>query len=123
MDTLRETIIHDFSDGEKQCGYCGHELHKMGEDKSEKLEFVPAQIKMVEHIRSKYSCHHCEKTSIKVVIKQAPLPPSIIPKSFATPSLLNQIITSKYQYALPLYRQESMFKQYGIVPSRQTMSS
>ena len=57
------------------------------------------------------------------MIKQAPLPPSIIPKSFATPSLLSQIITSQYQYALPSYRQESMFKQYGIALSRQTMSS
>jgi len=123
MDTLRETIIYDISDDEKQCDCCGHELHKMGEDKSEKLEFVPAQIKVVEHVRPKYSCRNCEKTSIKVVIKQAPLPPSIIPKSFATPSLLSQIITSKYQYALPLYRQESMFKQYGIALSRQTMSS
>lgn len=123
MDTLRETIIYDISDDEKQCDCCGHELHKMGEDKSEKLEFVPAQIKVVEHVRPKYSCRNCEKTSTKVVIKQAPLPPSIIPKSFATPSLLSQIITSKYQYALPLYRQESMFKQYGIALSRQTMSS
>jgi transposase len=72
----------------------------MGEDKSEKLEFVPAQIKVVEHVRPKYSCRHCEKTSTKVVIKRAPLPPSIIPKRFTTPSLLSQIITSKYQYAL-----------------------
>jgi transposase len=44
MDTLCETIIHNISDDEKQCDCCGHELHKMGEDKSEKLEFVPAQI-------------------------------------------------------------------------------
>lgn len=123
MDTLRETIVYDISDDEKECDYCGHELHKMGEDKSAKLEFVPSQIQVVEHVRPKYSCRNCKKSSTKVVIKQAPLPPSIIPKSFATPSLLSQIITRKYQYALPLYRQESMFKQYGITLSRQTMSS
>lgn len=29
MDTLRETIIYDISDDEKQCDCCGHELHKM----------------------------------------------------------------------------------------------
>ena len=40
----------------------------------------------------------------------------------ATPSLLSQIITSKYQYSLPLYRQETMFKQHGIELSRKTMS-
>jgi len=55
-------------------------------------------------------------------IKQAPVPTSIIPKGSATPSLLSQIITSKYQYGLPLYRQESLFKQYGIELSRKTMA-
>ena len=43
-------------------------------------------------------------------IQIAPVPPSPIPKSIATPSLLAQIITAKFQYALPLYRQESLFK-------------
>ena len=46
----------------------------------------------------------------------------MIPKGYATSSLLAQIITSKYQYGLPLYRQESMFKQHGIEISRKTMA-
>jgi transposase len=50
------------------------------------------------------------------------MPPSIIPKGIATPSLLSQLITGKFQYSLPLYRQEAIFKQYGIELSRQTMS-
>jgi transposase len=50
------------------------------------------------------------------------VPNSIIPRGYATPSLLSQIITSKYQYGLPLYRQEAMFKQYVIELSRKTMS-
>ena len=119
----REVIIHDLSDEDKVCGDCGHTLHKMGEDKSEQLEFIPAQVKVIEHIRPKYSCRGCEQQGLNVNIKMAPVPVSPIPKSFATPSLLSQIITSKYQYALPLYRQESLFKQYGIELSRQTMSS
>ena len=119
----REIIIHDISEEDKVCRDCGHELHKMGEDKSEQLEFIPAQIKVIEHIRPKYSCRCCEQQGIKANIKMAPALVSPLPKSFATPSLLSQIITSKYQYALPLYRQESLFKQYGIELSRQTMSS
>jgi hypothetical protein len=55
-------------------------------------------------------------------IKQAPVPHSVIPKGYATPSLLSQIITSKYQYGLPLYRQEAMFKQCVIELSRKAMA-
>jgi len=122
-DLPRDIIIHDLDDEDKSCDDCGHELHRMGEDKSEQLEFIPAQIKVIEHVRPKYSCRHCEQHATKVTIKQAPVPASPIPKSFATASLLSQIITSKYQYGLPLYRQENLFKEYGIPLSRQTMSS
>jgi len=122
-DLPRETILHDIAKEDKVCDCCGGELHRMGEDTSEKLEFIPAQIKVIEHIRPKYSCRHCEKENTQVAIKVAPVPASPIPKSIATPSLLSQIITAKYQYALPLYRQESLFRQYGIDLSRQTMSS
>ena len=90
--------------------------------KNEQLEFIPASIKVIEHIRPKYSCRHCEQQGTEVAIKIAPVPPTPIPKSIATASLLSQIITSKYQYALPLYRQEQMFKQYGIELSRKTMA-
>ena len=122
-DLPRETIIHDLSEADKVCNRCGHELHKMGEEKSEQLAFIPAQIKVIEHVRPKYSCRCCEQQGIAVKIKTAPVPIAPIAKSFATPSLLSQIITNKYQYALPLYRQESLFKQYGIELSRKTMSS
>jgi transposase len=120
-DLPREQVIHDIID--KTCDCCGGELHKMGEDKSEKLEFIPAQIKVIEHIRPKYACRHCDKSSTQTQIKQASMPAMPINKGIATSSLLSQLITSKYQYGLPLYRQEAMFKQYGIELSRQTMSS
>ena len=121
-DLPRETVVHDIPESEKTCDDCGHDLHPMGDAKNEVLEFIPASIKVIEHIRLKYSCRHCEQQGTEVNIKIAPAPPAPIPKSIATASLLSQIITSKYQYALPLYRQESLFKQYGIELSRKTMS-
>jgi len=121
-DLPREVVIHDIAEEDKSCHDCGHELHQMGEDKSEKLQFIPAQVKVIEHVRPKYSCRHCEQHGTKSKVRQAPVPASPIPKSFATASLLSQIIASKYQYGLPLYRQESLFKEYGIALSRQTMS-
>lgn len=113
-DLPREVVVHDIADEDKVCDSCQGELHKIGEDKSEKLEFIPAQVKVIEHVRPKYSCKACEQDGTCNQVKQAPVPSSVIPKGYATPSLLSQIITSKYQYGLPLYRQETMFKQYGI---------
>jgi transposase len=121
-DLPREVVVHDIPEEDKVCACCNGELHKIGEDTSEKLEFIPAQVKVIEHVRPKYACRACEKDGTQNKIKQAPVPVSIIPKGYATPSLLSQIITSKYQYGLPLYRQEAMFKQYGIDLSRKTMA-
>lgn len=94
-DLPREVITHDISEADKQCA-CGHHLTVMGQDSSEKLKFIPAQISVIEHIRLKYSCKHCETKGTQANIKQAPVPASPIPKGFATPSLLSQLITSKY---------------------------
>ena len=121
-DLPREVIVHDISDEEKICGCCAGELHRIGEDKSEKLQFIPAQVNVIEHVRPKYACRTCEKDGISNTVKQAPVPPSVIPKGYATPSLLSQIITSKYQYGLPLYRQEAMFKQHGVLKKTGTFT-
>jgi transposase len=122
-DLPRERVIHDIDEADKVCGCCSDSgLHQIGEDVSEKLEFIPAKVSFIEHVRPKYACKACEKSGTSNQIKQAPIPSSVIPKGYATPNLLAQIITSKYQYGLPLYRQETMFKQYGIELSRKTTS-
>ena len=102
-DLPREQVIHDIAEEDKVCNCCGNELHKMGEDVSEKLDFVPAKIKVIEHIRPKYACRECDKSGSNNSIKQAKMPNMAINKGMATSSLLSQIITSKYQYALPLH--------------------
>ena len=119
-DLPREPIVHDIED--KTCECCGHELHKIGEDVSEKLEVIPMQLKVIQHIRPKYSCRHCEQHDTEVHIQQKKMPPAVIDKGYATPSLLSLIITNKFQFSLPLYRQEKLFAQYGIHLSRQTQS-
>ncbi len=50
------------------------------------------------------------------------LPATSIPKSFASSSLFAQIILGKYQYSLPLYRQEAIFSQFNIEFNRKTMN-
>ena len=121
-DLPREQVVHDLAACDKRCDCCGAELHKIGEEKTEKLEFIPASIKVIEHIRPKYACACCEKQGSANQIKIAPLQAFPLPMSIATPSLLSQVITGKYLYALPLYRQESLFAQAGINLSRKTLS-
>jgi transposase len=119
----RKEVFIDIDDTDKTCDCCHHPLHKMGESCSETLEFVPAHIKVIKTIRPKYTCRHCEQNGVKNHVKIAPMPATPLPKSMATPSLLSQIITCKYQFGLPLYRQETMLNDIGIELSRQTMSS
>src|SRR4029079_9119634 len=61
----REEIVHTPS---CICPECGGELRKLGEDVSEVLERVPAQFKVVRHVRVKLSCARCQS------IVQAPAP-------------------------------------------------
>ena len=119
----RKEVVIDIDDTGKICDCCRHPLHKMGESNSETLEFVPAYIKVIKTIRPKYTCRYCENNGIESHIKMAPMPATPIPKSIASASLLSQIITCKYQFGLPLYRQETMLSDIGIELSRQTMSS
>ena len=52
-DLPRIDIIHDISEDEKQCG-CGQPKSCIGEEISEKLDYIPARLKVERHIRLKY---------------------------------------------------------------------
>ena len=103
----RKKVILDLLDSEKICDCCGHALHKIRDVTTQQIEIIPEQIIVHEQIRGVYGCKGCSKT-----IKTAPLPDQIIPKSFATPSLLAYVIIAKYCNHLPLYRQEQIWKGF-----------
>ena len=109
--------VIELSEDERICSNDGKDLKEIGEEVSESLEIIPAQVKVIRMIRKKYACPACRKE-----VKTAPLPPSILPKSIASPSMISYIATSKYEDALPLYRQEKIFDRIGVVVPRQTMA-
>jgi transposase len=119
----REVRIIDIADEHKICPCCQGTLHRAGEERSEQLEYVPASIKVIETVRPQYTCRHCEKSAESTPFLIAPVPSSAIPKSIATASLLAQIICNKYQFGLPLYRQEMIFAQTGIDINRRSMAN
>jgi len=113
----REQRIYDLTNEEKICK-CGNCLEKFGEDKYEQLEYVPAEIKVIENIKYKYVCKKCEGN-----IKIAEMPKQPIPKSVATPSLLAHTLISKFENHLPLYRQEKIWQSFDIDLPRCTLSN
>jgi transposase len=114
-DLPREQRIYDLTDEEKTCA-CGHDLVHIKDEKSEQLEIIPAKVYVIEHVRKKYACKHCEET-----IKLSPMPAQPIPRSIAGPGLLSHVIVSKFQDHLPLFRQEQMLHRIGIDIPRSTL--
>lgn len=112
-DLPREEVVHDIPESDKICT-CGEPLVRISEETCEKLEIIPAQIKVIRHIRPKYACKKCEGLGSEQAVKIAPVPPQIIPKSIATPGLLAYVLVSKFCDAIPFYRQERQFARIGI---------
>ena len=115
-DLPRERVEHDLAEEEKPCPCCGEIRQRIGEETSEQLEFVPASLKVIEHVRFKYACRACQE---HVVIADAPSKP--IAKGLAGPGLLATIVVGKYSDHLPLYRHEEIFARHGVEISRGTM--
>lgn len=55
------------------------------------------------------------------VIVTAPMPPRLIDRSYATPSLIAHIASDKFCDGLPLHRQEDRFARLGVPIDRGTM--
>ena len=120
-DLPRVEIIHDLAESEKRCP-CGCKLKRIGEEVSEKLDYVPAILRVGRHIRYKYACPACEGVEDDgPTVKIAAAPPQLIEKSIATGGLVAHIVCSKFEDALPLYRQEKIFARLGVDLPRSTM--
>nr|AAK48897.1 protein C [Sinorhizobium meliloti] len=89
------------------CPDCGGELRLVGEDASEILDMIAAQMKVIEVARLKKSCRCCEK------MVQLPAPSRPIPGSMAGAGLLAYILVSKFDDHLPLYRLNEIFARMG----------
>lgn len=118
-----ERIEYDLPIDEQICAVCNGTMHSMSEEVRRELKVIPAQVSIVEHVRKIYTCRACEKAEEKAPIITAPMPAPVISGSFVSPSLLAFIMHQKYVAALPLHRQEQIFKEYGIDISRQSMAN
>jgi transposase/cell division protein FtsL len=114
----REVIRHELPESERICPHDGEALVEIGVETSEQLDIIPQKIRVIQHQRVKYACPCCDQG-----IKVTPAQPRIIPKGLLTESALAWVVTSKYQDALPLYRQASLLGRFGGDLSRNTLAA
>jgi len=123
----RISIEHDLSDAEKNCPCCGEQRQRIGSEQSEQLEYVPANFVVLEHIRHKYACPHCnsgkcQKCDGNGQVAIAAKAAEGVDKCLAGPGLLAYVVTSKLADHLPLYRLEQIFARQDVSLNRSTLS-
>jgi transposase len=109
-------IEHRHEPASCQCGACGRDMVKIGEDVSEQLDVEPARFFVHRHIRPQYACRGCETVSA------APVPAAIIDGGMAAPGLLAWVAVSKFADHLPLYRLEQIAARQGVPLARSTLA-
>ncbi|MDR2880508.1 MAG: IS66 family transposase, partial [Azoarcus sp.] len=98
------------------CG-CG-EMTKIGEDVSERLDLVPAQLRVLVTRRPKYACRRCSGAVV-----QAHAPEHVVPGGLPTEMLIAQVILSKFGDHLPFFRQAEIYARQGIELDRATLGN
>lgn len=102
---------------DKACPCCKGQLHRIGEDVSERLDILPVRFRVLVTRRPKYACRSCEE-----VVVQAPAPARLIASGLPTEATVAHVLVSKYADHLPLYRQAQIYGRQGINLDRSTLA-
>jgi transposase len=124
----RVEVVVDLGDTERASIPEGYELVRIGEETSEQVHEIPQKYVVIKTIRPRYIVKPVRGNGIATPdspprILIAPAPERILPRSIATPSLLASVLIGKFCDALPFYRQEKIFKRFGLEISRQDMAN
>lgn len=111
----KTTEIHPPAE-ELVCKDCHVPKSQIGNQKSEKLNYIPASFYIEETIRYKYACRQCGQN-----VSIAPLPPQAIDRGLPGSGLLAHVLVSKWGDHLPLHRQCEIFKRQEIDLSVSTL--
>lgn len=89
----------------------------IGYDESERLDIIPADVKVLQYRRYKYAVKGHEEYGVMI----APINGQLIPKGIPSNGLLAHIAQAKYQHHLPLYRQEKIWQELEVWMPRGSM--
>ncbi|MFM2099754.1 MAG: hypothetical protein RLZZ366_1293 [Pseudomonadota bacterium] len=101
-----------------ECPCCGGELHRIGEDRAERLDVIPAQYRVLVTVRPKLACRACSDG-----VAQALAPKHIVPSGLPSERLIADVLINKYADHLPLYRQSQIMARQGVIVDRATLAN
>ena len=113
----RQRVVIDVPAEERICKCCGKEMAKIGEDTSERIDYIPASVYVIEQVRPKYACKHCPDGTVVTADK----PRQPIEKGLPGPGMLAYIITSKFADHQPLHRLCQILHRHGLELSPSTV--
>lgn len=119
-DLPRQRVEHDLPEDQKSCPCCSKPMHRMGENVTEQLH-IEVKATVLQNVRFKYACRHCERTAINTPVVTAAMPAQPLPGSVATASTLALVLASKYVDGTPLYRLTEALTRANVSISRGTM--
>ena len=108
--------IADVAETEKHCPQHGERTF-IGYDETEKLMFEPPKLYV---LLTKYPKYVCERQPA-CGVTQAERPTGLVAGDRYDAGVAAEIITAKYAYHLPFYRQQDWFAGSGWTPSRSTL--
>jgi len=99
------------------CPCCGSDkLSKLGEDVHRAFESVPAQHKIIETVRERFSCRACQ------TITQPPAPFHVTPRAMFGPHFLASLAFNKFGLNQPLNSQRERLESQGFSFSLSTLA-
>lgn len=118
-----EERIVDLPDNEK-VNANGHALACIGQEYIRtELVLERAKAKVVKHYRKVYADRELEQETGYAEVFKPVMPPPLLPHSYASASVVTDVLMKKYVDAMPLYRQEQIWKRMGVELKRGTMAN
>ena len=115
----REDIKIILPASERHCPFHGTLLEFFKWETIEKLEVIPAKVKVYSIQREVLHCPACEGKNIVT----APHEPTLFSKASVTDSTVAHFMVQKFLDGMPIYRQVEALKRQGVELSRSTVSS
>lgn len=118
----RQRIEYDLPENQRHCPCCNNAMHRMGEEISEQLH-IEVKASVLQHVRFKYACRHCERHAERTPVITAPMPAQPLPGSNASAAMIATVTTGKYVDGTPLYRMEDALARANIPVGRGTLAN